>query len=83
MVPSVGPSGMLTSYYGAVRTLADYTRMVQTGYAKYRGGMFKIPITDQWLVVLSGPELITEYSRAREQDLSADHAILEVIDGYS
>jgi len=78
MIPTVGPSGMFTSYWGALRTLLDYNKAVQTGYAKYRGGIFKIPIIDQWLVIVTGPQLISEVSRASEKDLSMSAATAEV-----
>jgi len=69
---------MLTSYWGALHTLLYYNKAVQTGYAKYRGGMFKIPIIDRWLVLVTGPELISELSRAPEKELSMSAATAEV-----
>lgn len=58
--------------------MLSYQAVVQKGYEKYRDGIFKIPLMDRWLVVLSSPQLISELSKAREQDLSADQATLEV-----
>lgn len=74
----MGPSGWLTSYFGAARTMVEYTKVVQTGYDKYKGGMFKIPLMGQWIVMVTGPQLIKEYSKAKEQDLSSDVAVHEV-----
>ena len=69
---------MLTSYIGALQTLLDYNKAVETGYAKYRGGMFKISAMDHWIVIVSGPELLLEYSRTREEDLSLGSATSKV-----
>ena len=70
---------MVSSYIGAMRTLLNYNKVIETGYAKYRGGMFKIPVMNNWIVVISGAELLSEYSRAREQDLSMGSATSKVI----
>jgi len=61
-----------------MRTLLDYNKAVEIGYAKYRGGMFKIPAMDHWIVVISGAALLSEYSRAREEDLSLGSATSKV-----
>lgn len=78
MIPSVGPSGTLTSYFGALRSLQDYNKPIQEGYEKYGGGFFKVPLLDRWMVMVTGKELLQEYSRAKESDLSINHAIATV-----
>ncbi|TFK68395.1 cytochrome P450 [Pluteus cervinus] len=77
-IPTVGPSGVITSYLGALKAL-NYTKdMVQEGYEKYYGRPFKFPMMARWVVVVSGPQLIDEVRKASEEDLSFDEAINEI-----
>ncbi|KAL5522640.1 hypothetical protein ACEPAG_8658 [Sanghuangporus baumii] len=67
-VPTVGPSGRLTSYLGAIRLLIDARETLQEGYRKY--STFKIPQLYGWLVVVNTPELIEEVRKAPDDKLS-------------
>ncbi|KIL63125.1 hypothetical protein M378DRAFT_164814 [Amanita muscaria Koide BX008] len=73
-IPAVGPSGTLTSYIGAIRFLRHSQEMVQEGYDKYHGSVFKIPTLTSWFVVASGGDLIDEFRRTPDEVLSAPEA---------
>lgn len=45
---------------------------------KHKGGMFRVPLIDRWLVVLTGPRLVEELRTIPEEDLSFDHAVRDV-----
>ncbi|KAM6503673.1 Cytochrome P450 [Amanita muscaria] len=55
-IPTIGPSGPLTSYIGAMRFLFHSQEMVQEGYDKFRGSVFMIPTLTSWIMIVSGPE---------------------------
>ncbi|KAM6489258.1 Cytochrome P450 [Amanita muscaria] len=76
-IPTIGPSGPLKSYIGAVRFFFYGQEMLQEGYDKFRGSLFKIPTLTSWLVVGSGDRLIDEIRRAPDENLSPDAATRE------
>ncbi|KIL65497.1 hypothetical protein M378DRAFT_77005 [Amanita muscaria Koide BX008] len=78
-IPTVGPSGILASYIGAVRFLLHGREMLQEGYNKYRGSFFKIPTLTSWIIVASGGPLVDEIRRAPDNALSTTAAIREVL----
>jgi hypothetical protein len=45
---------------------------------KHKGGMFRVPLIDRWVVVLTGPRLIEELRKVPEDELSFDHAMRDV-----
>ncbi|EJD00067.1 cytochrome P450 [Fomitiporia mediterranea MF3/22] len=67
-VPAIGPSGTLTSYFGALRLVKHAREMLDEGYRKCT--TFKIPMFDRWMVVVNTPELIEEVRRAPDDKLS-------------
>ncbi|KIL65474.1 hypothetical protein M378DRAFT_24046 [Amanita muscaria Koide BX008] len=78
-IPTIGPSGSLTSYIGALRFFFQSQEMVQEGYDKYRGSLFKIPTLTSWFVVVSGDRLIDELRRAPDDALSPLEAFRETL----
>ncbi|KAF8640039.1 hypothetical protein AX17_001281 [Amanita inopinata Kibby_2008] len=78
-IPTVGPQGMLTSYIGAFHFLFHAQEMVQEGYEKYRGSMFKVPTMAMWMIVVHGPQKINDIRRASDEYLSFRRAILETL----
>ncbi|KAM6503705.1 Cytochrome P450 [Amanita muscaria] len=82
-IPAVGPSGTLTSYIGAIRLFFHGQEMVQEGYNKFRGSLFKIPTLTSWTVVVTGGKLIDEIRRSPEEALSAYEANKEVMILYT
>lgn len=45
---------------------------------KHKGDMFRVPLIDKWVVVLTGPRLVEELRKVPEEDLSFDHAVRDV-----
>ncbi|KAG2154646.1 cytochrome P450 [Suillus clintonianus] len=78
-IPAIGPSGALTSWLGAFRFIKHAPAMVQEGYQKHKGGMFRVPLIDRWVVVLTGPRLIEELRKVPEDELSFDHAMRDLL----
>ncbi|TFK66593.1 cytochrome P450 [Pluteus cervinus] len=78
-IPTIGPSGVFASYYGALKALWSSNEMIQEGYEKYYGGTFKIPMMDRWSVVVSGPELYDEFRRRPDDELSFHEATNETL----
>ncbi|KAG2057010.1 cytochrome P450 [Suillus hirtellus] len=79
VIPAIGPSGAVSSWLGAVRFIKNAPAMVQEGYEKHKGGMFKVPLFDKWVVVLTGPRLIEELRKVPEDELSFDHAMRDLL----
>ncbi|KIL65470.1 hypothetical protein M378DRAFT_24043 [Amanita muscaria Koide BX008] len=77
-IPTIGPSGSLTSYIGALRFLFHAQEMLQEGYNKFRGSLFKIPTLTSWIVIVSGDKLIDELRRAPDDTLSSTEAFREL-----
>ena len=46
---------------------------------QYRGSIFKIPMLTQWMVVVTGPQLIEDVRHASDDQLSSSEAFAEVI----
>lgn len=69
-IPTVGYSWPILSYWSAIRFLFDGKAMLEEGYSKYKGGLFKIPMTDNWTIVLTSPQLIDEARQAPDEQLS-------------
>ncbi|KIL65472.1 hypothetical protein M378DRAFT_24045 [Amanita muscaria Koide BX008] len=78
-IPTIGPSGPSTSYIGALRFLFHSQEMVQEGYNKFRGSLFKIPTLTSWILIVSGDRLIDELRRAPDDALSSDEAFRETL----
>lgn len=74
-IPTVGPSGMFTSYIGAI-TLSG-RRIIQEGYEKYP--IFKFPTFFSWTVVVAGPELLEDIRGASDQQMSFLAALDEAV----
>ncbi|KAF8341137.1 cytochrome P450 [Amanita rubescens] len=78
-IPAVGPSGILASYFGALRFVKNGKEMAQEGYDKYYGSIFKVPMLTQWMILVSGPRLIEDIRQASDDQLSLVDAAVETI----
>ncbi|KAJ7814743.1 cytochrome P450 [Mycena olivaceomarginata] len=81
-IPTMGPSGPLSSYRGALNYLRNAPKIIQRDTTRYlysafisffHKSIFRVPYLDKWVVVLSSPELINDLRKARDDDLSAAH----------
>ncbi|KAM6493880.1 Cytochrome P450 [Amanita muscaria] len=73
-IPTVGSSGFWTSYLGALRFFRHAHSMMQEGYDKHRGSIFKVPLFSKWVIMVSGPEMINDIRSASDDYLSSPEA---------
>ncbi|KIJ21932.1 hypothetical protein PAXINDRAFT_165267 [Paxillus involutus ATCC 200175] len=78
-IPAVGPSGHLSSYYGAAKFILHARTMIQDGYDLHNNKFFKVPMMDRWMVVMSGPKLVEEFRKIPDDKLSFDHAMQDLL----
>ncbi|KAF9244527.1 cytochrome P450 [Melanogaster broomeanus] len=78
-IPAVGPSGHLSSYYGAAKFILHAKSMTQEGYNLYKDSFFRVPMMDRWTVVVTGPQLIEELRKIPDAILSFDHAMQDLL----
>ncbi|KIJ65009.1 hypothetical protein HYDPIDRAFT_187429 [Hydnomerulius pinastri MD-312] len=78
-IPVVGPSGHLTSYYGAAKFIRHAKSMLQEGYDRHKDTFFRVPMMDRWTVVLTGTELVEELRKIPDEKLSFDHAMQDLL----
>ncbi|EKM83206.1 hypothetical protein AGABI1DRAFT_35198, partial [Agaricus bisporus var. burnettii JB137-S8] len=79
-IPTVGYSGILTSYITALKYRKAAGPLLEEGYtkaSKFRGRPFKIATLSRWLVVLSGEEYVKDLCDAPEEVLSVLEPLLE------
>ncbi|KAJ7575608.1 cytochrome P450 [Mycena floridula] len=76
-LPTIGPSGFLTSYVGALRWSEQSGEIVHEGYEMYRGRAFKIPLISNWMVVLTTSQMVDELRKAPDEYLSLNNAVEE------
>ncbi|KAL9712299.1 hypothetical protein Ac2012v2_003533 [Leucoagaricus gongylophorus] len=69
-IPTVGHSGILTSYITAFGMLRHSTEILQEGYDKYAGQPFKVATLSRWLVVVAGSKYINDICKAPDEVLS-------------
>lgn len=78
-IPTSGSSFPIFSYLEGLRWLTDGAKMIQEGYDKFASsGIFKIPMSDQWLVLISDPALIDELRKMPDDVANLRGAIFEV-----
>ncbi|OBZ79757.1 Ent-kaurene oxidase [Grifola frondosa] len=80
-IPTIGPSAPLISYLGSYRFIRHGRKMLKEGYDKVLScdGAFKVPMLDQWLVVVSGSKLIDDLRKSPEDQLSFLAAAAEFV----
>ncbi|KAG6829008.1 hypothetical protein H0H92_005985 [Tricholoma furcatifolium] len=76
-IPTVGESGILSSYISAYKYIYNARNMVQEGYKKYPGAAFKIPRISGWTVVVSGHQMIDEIRKASDENISFREAAVD------
>ncbi|TCD61767.1 hypothetical protein EIP91_007969 [Steccherinum ochraceum] len=67
-IPTIGTSVPVLSYIQSLQFFKRAGEFIQEGYNKhaYNGGVFKVAMPDQWLVVIAGPTMIEEMRRLPE-----------------
>ncbi|KAJ8457660.1 hypothetical protein ONZ51_g11391 [Trametes cubensis] len=75
-IPTVGGSSLpILSYFAGRRFRQNARELLQEGYKKYYGSVFKVAMTDQWIYVASGPRMIEEIRSWRDDELSLSEAL--------
>ncbi|KAJ3478574.1 hypothetical protein NLI96_g9659 [Meripilus lineatus] len=69
-IPAIGPSAPLLSYYGALKFIYQGREMMQEGYNRYKGSVFKLPQLFRWHVIVTAPKLVDEIRRAGDDELN-------------
>nr|VWO97080.1 Uncharacterized protein [Ganoderma boninense] len=78
-IPTVGgPSAPILSYWTAMKTLRDSKGVLQEGYNKHYNSAFKIALLDQWVVLLTGKQLIEDLRKRPESELSLSESIEDI-----
>ncbi|KAJ3569656.1 hypothetical protein NP233_g4899 [Leucocoprinus birnbaumii] len=67
-IPTVGPTGIITSRIGILRTLKNGGQLIQEGYEKYP--IFKIRTPFSWFVIVAGPQHLEDMRRANDDQMS-------------
>ncbi|KAF8989861.1 cytochrome P450 [Cyathus striatus] len=78
-IPTIGHSGVLTSYITAVKYLFHGKDLVQEGYKKYHGQVFKIATLTDWLVLAAGSQMIEDIRKAKDEQLSPREAVKQAL----
>ncbi|TCD69273.1 hypothetical protein EIP91_008208 [Steccherinum ochraceum] len=80
-VPTVGPSAPIFAYISGLRYTKNARKMLLEGYAKYAytTGVYKVPMPDQWLVIVAGPKQIEELKRMSDDQVSNYGGIDELL----
>ncbi|KAF7349875.1 Cytochrome P450 [Mycena venus] len=76
-IPSIGYLGLY--YLGAIRFLRHGEEMVQEGYKKYKGVIFRVPFLSRWGFVATGPALVKEIFYTPDDILSLDEAMHDAL----
>jgi hypothetical protein len=79
VIPTVGFSDSILSYFTALCFVFDGPPMLKYGYEKSRRGLFKIARFRRWMVLASSPELIEDIRKAPDHVLSLNAALREVL----
>ncbi|EKM50984.1 uncharacterized protein PHACADRAFT_187601 [Phanerochaete carnosa HHB-10118-sp] len=74
-IPSPGPTGPISSWFAAYRYVRHGFEVVDEGYRKYKGRVFRIADLTHWIVVVTSPALIQELRKAPEEQLSFKEGI--------
>ncbi|KAH9887325.1 cytochrome P450 [Cubamyces lactineus] len=75
-IPTVGSSSIpIFSYLAGRRIVQNGRQLLQEGYKKHYGSVFKIALPDQWCFVVSGPGLVEEVRNWRDDELSLSESV--------
>ncbi|KAF9453725.1 cytochrome P450 [Macrolepiota fuliginosa MF-IS2] len=77
--PTIGYSGVLTSYITAVKWTFGSAKILQEGYDRYTGIPFKVATMSKWIVVLGGEDHINDIRKAPEGVVSFKEALEELL----
>ncbi|OSX67199.1 hypothetical protein POSPLADRAFT_1130463 [Postia placenta MAD-698-R-SB12] len=76
-IPAIGPSAPILSYLGAYRYYYHGRQVLREGYRKYK--VFRVPMLDRWVVVVSGADMNEELRKLPDTHVSLAQAVNEFI----
>ncbi|PBK82225.1 cytochrome P450 [Armillaria gallica] len=83
-IPTVGSSGFFASSKDAFRFLFHSKEIIEKGYRKYHGSVFKVPLLNKWMIVVSGAEKIDDIRNSSPGQLSSLDATSDLLQmGYT
>ncbi|KAJ7644754.1 cytochrome P450 [Roridomyces roridus] len=80
-VPTVGPSGISSSYRDGWKYLHHAAELIQRGYALHGDRVFRVAQPWHWEYIVCSPKLITEVGNAPDSVLSFDEGANLAIQG--
>ncbi|KAH8835010.1 cytochrome P450 [Flagelloscypha sp. PMI_526] len=69
-IPTAGPSGFFTTYWGIFNYIKNANRIIEDGYHKYPGMVFKVYTATGWTLYTGGAAMIEDVKRATDDELS-------------
>ncbi|KAJ7600410.1 cytochrome P450 [Mycena floridula] len=78
-IPCVCGPGAFNSWIGAFKSITGAPNMIQDGYEKYRGKIFRIPTLTGWKIVLTTPKQVDELRLAKNDELSLHEALNQLL----
>lgn len=78
-VPSVGAQGVFSSWLNGLKSVKATRQMVQQGYEKFGGAIFRLPTLDRQVLIVSSPEQIEEMRSAPINVLSFTAAVQDML----
>ncbi|KAL9714650.1 hypothetical protein Ac2012v2_001309 [Leucoagaricus gongylophorus] len=78
-IPTIGHSGILSSYLTAFKWVTAASELIQEGYDRYPDGIFKVATIDKWMVVVTGRKRLDELRKAPDDALSFQEATDETL----
>ncbi|KAK0433041.1 cytochrome P450 [Armillaria borealis] len=78
-IPTVGSSGFVASWKDAFGFLFHSKEIIEKGYRKYHGSVFKVHLLDKWMIVVSGVEKINDIRKSSPGQLSSLDATSDLL----
>ncbi|KAF8165950.1 cytochrome P450 [Crassisporium funariophilum] len=69
-IPTIGYSSPFLSFFSAVKFLLGGREIIEEGYRKYPGQIWKLPTLEEWLIVANGTQRVEDIRKASEDHLS-------------
>ncbi|KAH9072830.1 cytochrome P450 [Lactarius deliciosus] len=79
VIPTVGFSDPILSYFSSLRFIFGGLPRLKYGYEKTGRGLFKTATFQRWLVLASSPELIEDVRKAPDDVLSLTASLIELL----
>ncbi|KAK7051554.1 hypothetical protein VNI00_004533 [Paramarasmius palmivorus] len=78
-IPTVGANSYFLSFITGFKSFKQGRTLVQEGYEKFQGQIYKIPLFTRWNVVVTTPQHIDDIRKASDDSLSFEEAVNETL----